>query len=169
MKISDIGGEFALIERLTAGKNKQDKKVIVGIGDDCAVLHHTKNSYLLFTTDMMVENDHFSLKWSTPKQIGMKIMECNVSDIVSMGGTPTYVLLSMSIRKDTSVEFMEEFYEGLYQSADFHGVALIGGDSTHGTEYVFNIAMLGDVEKQFLRLRSGAKVGDLICVTGTLG
>lgn len=168
MRIADIGGEFALIKRLTS-KKLNDENVIKGIGDDCAVLKYTRDKYLLVTTDMLVENDHFSLKWYTPYQVGMKVMESNVSDIVAMAGTPKYAFLSMSIKKDTPVEFMDEFYKGLYESAEKHGVLLIGGDTTHGTEYVFNLTLLGEVDKSLLRLRSMAKKGDLICVTGNLG
>jgi thiamine-monophosphate kinase len=96
-------------------------------------------------------------------------MEVNVSDIVSMGGTPTYAFISLALTKDTEVEFMDELYRGIYASADKHGVALIGGDTTHGAELVTNIALLGEVDKDFVRLRSDARPGELICVTGTLG
>lgn len=168
MNIKDLGGEFALIDRLCSRKIS-DRNVVAGIGDDCAVLAYRDNKYMLFTTDMMVENDHFSLKWSSPFQIGMKLVEVNVSDIVSMGGIPKYAVISLCLKKNTSVEFMDELYRGIYQSADRHGVLVIGGDTTHGNEYVFNMAMLGEVEKNLLRLRSMAKPGDKICVTGTLG
>ena len=167
MNIQEIGGEFELIKRISRDVN--DENVIKGIGDDCAVIKYKKNRYLLITTDMMVENDHFSLKWHTPIQIGNKLMEVNVSDIVAMGGTPKYAFVSMSIKKDTQVEFIDEFYNGLCESAKKHGVHILGGDTTHGTEYVFNITLLGEVEAGLLRLRSGAKLGDLICVTGKLG
>ena len=168
MKISEIGGEFELIKRLT-DKEVRDPDIIKGIGDDCAVLRYTKEKYLLITTDMMVEDDHFSIKWHTPFQIGMKLMEINVSDIISMGGSPKYAFISLSIKKDTTVEFMEELYRGIYESAKKHNILILGGDTTHGTEYTLNLTLLGEVDKQLLRLRSMAKVNDLICVTGNLG
>lgn len=168
MKIADIGGEFEFIKRI-ASQKLTDKKIIKGIGDDCAVIDYSKDKYLLLTTDMMVENDHFNTSWQTPYQIGMKLMECNVSDIVTKGGTPKYGLISISIKKDTTVEFMDEFYKGIYASAEKYGVILIGGDTTHGTEYVFNLCLIGEIEKKLLRLRSMAKIGDAICVTGKLG
>ncbi|MGD0210307.1 MAG: PAS domain S-box protein, partial [Desulfomonilia bacterium] len=115
MKISDIGGEFALIRRLT-GVPYNDPAVIKGIGDDCAVLEYTVDKYLLITVDMMVENDHFSLAWHTPYQVGKKLMESNVSDIISMGGTPRWAFISLALRADTKVEFMDDFYRGLYDS-----------------------------------------------------
>jgi thiamine-monophosphate kinase len=167
MKIKNIGGEFALISRLT--KKVNNPNIIKGVGDDCAVLKYTKNKYLLITTDMMVEGSHFNTKWQTPFQIGMKLMEINVSDIVSMGGEPKYAVISISLKKNTSIKFIDDFYKGLYKSAKKHNVAVIGGDTVSGKEYVFNLALIGEVEKNMLRLRSGAKVGDLICVTGKLG
>jgi thiamine-monophosphate kinase len=118
---------------------------------------------------MMVENSHFSLAWHSPYQVGKKLMEVNVSDIVAMGGTPRWAFISLALTRDTEVEFMDEFYRGLYDSARKHGVALVGGDTTHGRELALNLALIGDVEKQFVRFRSGARPGDLICVTGTLG
>ena len=86
-----------------------------------------------------------------------------------MGGTPRWAFISLALTPDTEVEFMDEFYRGLYDSARKHGVALVGGDTTHGREMALNLALIGDVEKQFVRFRSGARPGDLICVTGTLG
>lgn len=168
MKISDIGGECALIKRLTS-ISYSDPAVIKGVGDDCAVLESTQDKYLLVTVDMMVENDHFSLAWHTPHQVGRKLMESNVSDIIAMGGTPRWGFISLSLPADTEVEFMDEFYRGLYDSAGRHGVALVGGDTTHGRNLVLNLALLGDVDKNFVRLRSHARPGDLLCVTGTLG
>ena len=168
MKISDIGGEFALIRRLT-GAPYNDPAVIKGIGDDCAVLEYTSDKYLLITVDMMVENDHFSLAWHTPYQVGKKLMESNVSDIISMGGTPRWAFISLALTADTQVEFMDDFYRGLYDSAAKHRVELIGGDTTHGRDLVLNLALVGDVDRNLVRLRSHAVPGDLICVTGTLG
>ncbi len=168
MLISKIGGEFELIKRI-AGKKIKDARVAKGIGDDAAVLRYESGKYLLFASDMLVENNHFRIGWHSPRQIGKKLMESNVSDIVAMGGVPKYALVSLALKKETSVEFVEELYRGLHASAARHGVAIVGGDTTRGMEYAFNVALIGEVEKSFLRLRSGAKVGDLICVTGDLG
>jgi len=168
MKIADIGGEFALIKRLT-GRHYADPAIVRGIGDDCAVLEYNRDRYLLVTTDMMVENDHFSLRWHSPCQIGWKLMESNVSDIIAMGGSPRWAFLSLALTPATDVEFMDELYRGLYASADRHGVAILGGDTTHGRDHVLNATLIGDVAKGGLCLRSGALPGDLICVTGDLG
>jgi thiamine-monophosphate kinase len=168
MKISDIGGEFELLRRLTR-RDLSDPRLVLGVGDDCALLQYTADVQLLVTTDMMVENDHFSTVWQTPFQIGMKLMEVNVSDIVCKGGRPKFAFLSMCLQKETTVGFVEELYRGLYASAAKHGVMLVGGDTTHGRDLVFNIALVGEVEPGLFRPRSGAKAGDLIAVTGTLG
>lgn len=167
MRIAELGGEFALIKRLTC--ESQDPAVIRGVGDDCAVVQYTQEKYLLITVDMMVEEDHFSLSWHTPFQIGRKLMESNVSDILAMGGSPRWAFLSLSLKTDTTVEFMEELYCGLYDSASRHEVSLIGGDTTHGSVMTLSLTVIGEVEKSLLRLRSYAVPGDFICVTGTLG
>jgi len=168
MKISEIGGEFAFIRRVT-GAAGSDPALVQGVGDDCAVIDCGGSGYLLVTVDMMVENTHFSLDWYSPFQLGAKLMEVNVSDIVSMGGTPRWAFISLALKPDTPVEFMDEFYRGLYESAVRHGVTLAGGDTTRGRDMVLNLALAGDVARERVRLRSGARPGELICVTGTLG
>lgn len=166
MKIKDIGGEFALIKRIT--KKSKDKNVLVGIGDDAAVIK-VGNKYLVITTDTLVEDDHFSLKWFSPMQIGMKAIEVNVSDIAAKGGMPKYALISLVLRKDTSVEFVDELYVGLYKSADKYKLDIVGGNTTHGSQIVVDVCMIGEVSKKNLCLRSSAKPNDLIFVTGGLG
>jgi thiamine-monophosphate kinase len=167
MKINEIGGEFALIKRIC--ERVSDNDVVVGIGDDTAVIRYKEDKYLLWTTDMLVEEDHFSLRWSSPKHVGIKVIEANVSDIAAMGGLPRYALVSVSLRNDTLVEFVDELYEGMREACKKYDMAIIGGDTTHGSEIVVNVSVIGEVEKDFLSLRSGAKVNDLILVTGDLG
>lgn len=166
-KISKIGGEFALIARVT--KPVKDKNVIIGIGDDTAVLKYTQYKYLLWTVDMLVEGDHFNLKWSTPEKIGKKAMEVNVSDIGAMGGLPKYALISICIRRDTPVEFVDKLYKGMYQVAKKYDFEIIGGDTTHGDLIVIDVSMIGEVRKNELASRSNAKPGQLILTTGNLG
>ncbi|MBD3388024.1 MAG: thiamine-phosphate kinase [Candidatus Altiarchaeales archaeon] len=164
MDISELGGEFALIERLTRAGG-----AVVGVGDDAAVLEYTGDKYLLVTTDMLCDGDHFRRDWSAPEDIGVKAMESNVSDIAAMGGLPTYALVSISLTDDVTVEFMDGFYKGLYSVADEYGFSVVGGDTTHSNTMAVSIALLGEVEKDMMSLRSDAMVGDLICVTGDLG
>jgi len=168
--IRRLGGEFALINAIAkvTGKPK-NKRVVVGIGDDAAVLAYDKKHYMLLTVDMLVEGDHFSQKWSTPEQIGMKAMEVNVSDIAAMGGLPEYALISISLPEDVPVESVIRVYKGMNTVARKYNFDIIGGNTTHGKNLIIDIIIAGFVEKDRLCLRSGAKIGDLVCVTGDLG
>lgn len=168
MKIKDIG-EFGLIERIRKKVKLYSKDVVVGIGDDTAVLNYDKNNYLLFTTDTLVENDHFSLKYSTPKQIGMKAIEQNVSDIAAMGGLPKHAVISLALPNNISVEFVDTLYNGINKKSKKYGISIVGGNIAHSKEIVVNVAMLGFVEKRCLTLRKRAKIGDLIFCSGNVG
>ena len=169
MKVKDIGGEFELIKRISKKTKLFSNDVFMGIGDDTAVLKYNKNKYLLFTTDMLVEDDHFSLKYGNAEQIGMKAIEVNVSDIAAMGGLPKHALISLALPKDINVEFINGLYKGFNKTGKKYKVNIIGGDITHSKQIVINVAMLGFVEKENLCLRKNAKVNDLICVSGDLG
>ena len=169
MKIKDIGGEFGLIERIKSRVKLYSNGVVAGIGDDAAVLKYDKNKYLLFTTDMMVENSHFSLKYSTPEQIGMKAIEQNVSDIAAMGGVPKYALVSLALPDAVDVDFIDKLYKGINKKSGKYRISIIGGDVTRSKEIVVNVTLLGFVEKNFLVLRSGAKADDLIFCSGDVG
>ncbi|MFH1125697.1 MAG: thiamine-phosphate kinase [Candidatus Altiarchaeota archaeon] len=168
--IKKFGGEFALIDVMAKiiGRPK-DKSVVVGIGDDTAVVEFDKKHYLLFTVDMLVESDHFRKEWSTPEQIGMKAMEINVSDIAAMGGLPKYALVSISLPEDTPVEFIKKIYGGMSKIARKYKFDIIGGNTTHGRSLVIDVIVIGLVDKDKVCRRSDARVGDLICVTGDLG
>lgn len=170
-KIGEIGGEFALIDRITKGMGARDPgaKVILGIGDDCAVLPYKDGKVLLVTTDMLVEEDHFSLRWATPRQVGIKTAEANLSDIAAMGGVPRWAFVSIALRPDTEVEFVEGIYEGMGESFKRAGVTLAGGDTTHGEIMVLCVTVIGTAPADAVRRRSDARVGDVIGVTGDLG
>lgn len=163
MKIQKIG-EFGLIKRIS--RKIKDKNVRTQIGDDTAVIK-IGGKFVLFTTDTLVEDDHFSLKWSSPFQIGRKAMEINVSDIAAMGGEPKYALLSLCLKRDERVEWVNGLYRGVYSVARRYGFEIVGGNVTHGKQTVIDVSMLGEAKKPVLRSR--AKVNDLICVTGDLG
>ena len=169
MKVSDIGGEFELIKRICKKTKLFSNDILIGIGDDTAVLRHSKNKYLLFTTDMLVEEDHFSLKYSTAEQIGMKSVEVNVSDIAAMGGLPKHALISIALPKNIEVEFVDDLYRGFNKAGKKYRIDIVGGDITHSKQIVIDVAMIGFVEKKNLCLRSDAKVNDLVCVSGNLG
>lgn len=169
MKINLIGGEFALIERIKKKTKLYSKDVIAGIGDDAAVLSYDKRHYLLFTTDMLVEHDHFSMKYSTPEQIGMKAIEQNVSDIAAMGGLPKYAVISLALPINIDMEFADRLYEGINSKSKKYKISIVGGNITHSKEIVVNVAIIGFVEKKCLVLRCGAKEGDLIFCSGSAG
>lgn len=165
MKLSQLG-EFGLIDRIY--RKPKDKNILVGIGDDTAVIKVGKQ-LLLITTDTIVEGDHFSLKYFTPEQVGKKAIEINVSDIGAMGGIPKYVLVSLVLPKDLNVDIIDRIYKGMRESGDKHKLEIIGGNITHGTQLVIDIDMIGEVKKENLCLRSDAKPGDFILVSGDLG
>ena len=165
MKLGDVG-EFGLIKKVS--RRAKRSEVLIGMGDDTAVIRDG-NEFLLYTTDMMVEGDHFRREWFPPEKIGRKAMASNISDIAAMGGIPEYALISISLRADMDVEFVESIYKGLYEVADRYGIDIIGGDTTHSSLIVINVALTGRTDEGHLTLRSGAKSGDYILVSGPLG
>lgn len=166
MNIKEFGGEFKFIESIA--KSYSDKKIIRGIGDDAAVIRFGK-TFLLVSTDTIVEGDHFSLDYFSPLEVGIKAIESSISDIVAMGGKPKYVFLSLCLPKNVAIETMKEIYKGIYQRCDKYKIAVLGGDTTHSKNMVVSVTVLGEGEKGKICLRSDAKVGDVIKVTGKLG
>jgi thiamine-monophosphate kinase len=171
MKIKEIGGEFALIRRLAEIAPGTRPEVIQGIGDDAAVMRVAPEPapYLLVTTDILVEEEHFKRAWASAEQIGVKAAECNVSDIAAMGGTAQWMFVSLVLPADTEVAWAEALYQGLGRSCRRHDIALLGGDTTRGALVTINITLIGSVPPNHLRLRSHARPGDVLMVTGSLG
>jgi hypothetical protein len=171
MKIHDIGGEFALIDRLARQSAITHPDLVAGIGDDAAVIGGSlpDADCLLVTTDMLVETSHFRRDWATPEQIGIKAVACNVSDIAAMGGIPTFMFVSLALSPETEVAWVERLYRGMADACRRYGVVLAGGDTTHGEVVTISITLLGRVSTANLRLRSHASSGEHLCVTGSLG
>lgn len=167
MKIKDLG-EIALIRRL-AKRARLDSSVIRGIGDDAAVIKWTKDKYLLFTCDMLIEDVHFRKDAATPYQIGHKALARNISDIAAMGGVPRYALISVGISPRMPVSFADGLYRGMAGLAKNYGINIVGGDTARSGKLVIDVSLIGEVEKTNLVLRGGAKAGDLILVTGSVG
>lgn len=166
MKLSHIG-ELALLEYIRNRFISRSKDVVTGIGDDAAVLKLGRK-HLLVTTDMMVESVHFDLCFTTPYQLGFKIVSVNVSDIYAMGGTPAYLLLNMAMRKNTDMSFIDSFFDGIQDALRLYAAKLIGGDiSAAQREMCLCATCIGYGER--VVNRSGAKVGDTIYITGTPG
>ncbi|MFH1825374.1 MAG: thiamine-phosphate kinase [Candidatus Firestonebacteria bacterium] len=167
MKLSRIG-EFKIIDLIRKSVKLNDKRVLVGLGDDCAVVREDSKKLLMATTDMLVEDVHFILKFS-PYLLGKKSMLVNVSDIVSMGGIPRYALVSIGLPRTITVGFVKSLYKGIQNVCREFNIDLIGGDTVFSHKVVINISLLGEIEKGKFLLRSSAKVDDYILVTGFLG
>lgn len=164
-------GEFGLIDHLTKNFPPQDNRIIKGIGDDCAVIETGSDThYELVTTDILAEGIHFDLAYTPLKHLGYKSVVVNLSDIYAMNGTPKYITVSVAISSKYTVEAMEEFYTGMYLACQNYGVEMIGGDTTSSLKGLFvSITAIGEVEKDKVVYRNGAKLNDLICVSGDLG
>ncbi|MGB0389326.1 MAG: thiamine-phosphate kinase [Ardenticatenaceae bacterium] len=169
MRISEMG-EFSLIEQITQIVGTKRPDILVGIGDDVAVLADYGEELLLATIDSQVEGGHFVRDWITPRQLGRRLLAINLSDIAAMGGRPQYALISLALPADTEVAWVEELYRGLREEADRFGVAVIGGNmATSPAGMVLDLCLLGRVTRSQLLLRSGARPGDKVLVTGQLG
>lgn len=147
--------------------------LLKGIGDDCAVyrLGNDGGRKLgLISMDTLVEGTHFDLGWHPPRLLGRKAVSVNISDIAAMGGAPTFLLLSLSVPTTCSADFLEEFIQGFTEQAHLYGACLIGGDTVRsGGGISLSVTVLGEVDEDRILYRSGARVGDLIWVSGSLG
>jgi thiamine-monophosphate kinase len=167
MKIKDIG-ERALIQRI-ARLLSGSGNIVVGAGeDDCAVIDTGGDDYLLVTTDMLHRKTDFPLRM-TGRQIGWMSVAVNLSDLASKGARPIGVVMAMGIPPDTEVEFIEEIVKGMDECASKYGTRIAGGDTDAHDELTFVGTALGMLKKEHLIRRSGARVGDLVCVTGHPG
>ena len=162
-------GEFGLIEHITKDfKNNQDSTV-KGIGDDCAVID-SGDKYTLITTDMLVEGVHFNLMYAPLKHLGYKAVVVNLSDIYAMNGDANQITVSIAMSNRFSVEAIDELYKGIRTACELYNVDLIGGDTTSSQSgLVISITAIGEVKKDEIVYRSGAKENDLIVVSGNLG
>jgi thiamine-monophosphate kinase len=168
-RVHDLG-EFGLIRELRDAIGLARGSVVVGIGDDCAVLRGSDpDKYLLYTCDPVVEGVHYR-PTDRPRQIGWKAMARNLSDIAAMGGLPLWAVVSVGLRRNTDARWVKELYVGLSAAARKFGCQIVGGDTTHVKhEQFIVVALVGEVERSRMTPRSGSRVGDSIFVTGTLG
>ncbi|CDN30361.1 Thiamine-monophosphate kinase [Mucinivorans hirudinis] len=164
-QLSEIG-EFGLIATIAKNFAELIPHECSGIGDDCAIIPIGKDKSLVVTTDMLVEDVHFLRDRITSYELGYKSLAVNLSDIAAMGALPHSTFLSISLPSDISIEWCEGFFAG-YRA---HNVALLGGDTTKSTEKItINVTAIGTVDNENIKLRKGAKAGDKIYVTSTLG
>jgi len=166
VKLSQIGvfGLINIIQKRAYTK----KDVIVGIGDDTAVVKFNSKDLVLFTTDMLSEGVHFT-KRSKPQDIGYKALACNISDVAAMGGLPDSAVVSLGMLPGMNAGYAKGILRGINKLAKKFKVSIVGGDTIRSDRIVINVALLGIVKKKNLVLRSGAKDGDIIFTTGSLG
>ncbi len=165
MKVRDLG-ERGIIARIS---KLLPHNVVLGAGeDDCAVLDWNEDEYLLITTDMLHQRTDFPDEM-TPWQMGWMSIAVSLSDIAAMGGKPFALVSAMGVSKDTDVEFIDGMVDGMNACAEKFGVSIVGGDTDEHDELTVVCTALGRVKKDDLLGRSGANVGDLVCVTGKLG
>lgn len=167
-EISSLG-EFGLIEHLTQGFQNKNTTTVKGIGDDAAVIG-TGEVLTVVSTDLLVEGVHFDLMYFPLKHLGYKSIVVNLSDIYAMNAVPQQVTVSIAVSSRFSVEALEELYIGMKAACDHYGVDLVGGDTTASNKgLVISVTAIGLGERDKLTYRSGAKPGDLICLTGDVG
>jgi len=161
-------GEFALIERLTR-KIKPSEAVTLGIGDDAAAVSVPPGHLLLSTIDSQVEGVHFEWPLTTPENLGHKLAAINLSDIAAMGGTPLYGLVNLALPPDLPINRVQEFYKGLLRQLSAYNTEIVGGNVSASPNFVSGLTLLGKILPKNMKKRNGARPGDFICVTGSLG
>ena len=171
-RVQDVG-EFGLIERLS-GALPADVRgrggLEVGIGDDAAVWQPTGGERVVLTTDSLIENVHFRLDWTDWESLGHKMLAVNISDLAAMGADPKLALVTLGLNGDERIDDLESLYRGLGTLARQHSMTVAGGDIVRSPRSLaLHVTAVGNSRRGHVLKRSGANVGDLIGVTGTLG
>ena len=167
MRISRLG-EFGLIDTIRKMNPAKNKGVVIGVGDDTAVIRNDKSRYILMTTDTLVENVHFDLKYFTFFELGWKLLAVNLSDIAAMGGIPKYALVTLGLKKNTDVSDIKDLYAGIRSLARKTKVDVVGGDVVSSPNNIFFTIDLFGVAEKVVR-RSGARPGDAVISIGKIG
>ncbi len=161
-------GEFGLIDHLTKNNEIKNASTILSIGDDAAVIDHFGQTVV--STDMLIEGIHFDLMYTPLKHLGYKSVVVNLSDIYAMNAMPTQITMSIAFSNRFSLEALDEFYDGVNAACEKYNVDLIGGDTTTSQKgFIISVTAIGEVAADKYVTRSGAKKGDLLCVSGDLG
>ncbi len=162
-------GEFGLIDRIRGSFSTEHRTSVKGMGDDAAVIDAGPD-YLLVSTDMLVEGIHFDLAFMPIQHLGYKAVAVNVSDIAAMNGKATQVTVSIGLSNRFSVEAVDALYQGIKAACSSYNIDLVGGDTTSSASgLIISVTAIGRVDKGKVSYRSGAKEGDIVCVTGDLG
>ena len=161
---------IAQIRRMASAAPRTRGPIVTGIGDDCAVLRPEPGHDILITTDFSLEGVHFRREWHPPESVGHRCLTRGLSDIAAMGGKPVAAFLSLALPRDLPQSWVGRFTRGLINLAERHGVTLAGGDTAESPNGILaDIIVVGTVPKGKSVLRSGARPGDLIFVSGELG
>lgn len=167
-EINEIG-EFGLIDLLNKDITLKNASTVKGIGDDAAVIEAGDHAKVV-TTDLLLEGVHFDLSYAPLQHVGFKAVAVNVSDIAAMNAVPKQITVSIALSNRFSVEAVEALYSGINAAAAHYGVDVIGGDTTSSRSgLVISITAIGESKMEKIAYRSGAKLNDIICVTGDLG
>ncbi|MDX1763954.1 MAG: thiamine-phosphate kinase [bacterium] len=162
--------EFLFLETIRRSARSYSPNLVAGMGDDCAVIACDGWSDLLVTTDLLIEDVHFDLRWFSLEEVGSKALRVGLSDIAAMGGVPEFAFVSLAVPPSLVGEGVENLYGGIRETADAYGVTIGGGDLSRSSAGIFvDIMLLGKSDKHQAVLRSGAAPGDRIFVSGTLG
>ena len=162
--------EKSLLQRIRRAAARRSHGIGLGIGDDCAVLRLPRGHEALITTDFSLEGIHFRRDWHPAGSVGHRCLTRGLSDIAAMGGIPQAAFLSLALPADLPQNWVDQFITGLLRLADRYSVLLAGGDTAQSPQGIMaDIVVLGSVPAGQAILRSGAKPGDLIYVTGNLG
>jgi thiamine-monophosphate kinase len=168
MKLDEIG-EFGLIDRIRARKAAYDEDVVIGIGDDCAILRRGPVLEAL-TTDCLVAGTHYREGWLSMEDVGWKALAVNVSDIAAVGGTPRHALVTLFLPDGMTTEDVDHLYAGLDECGQAFGVSIVGGDIVKiKGPFAISVTLSGTCERDEVVLRSGARQDDIVVVTGWLG
>ena len=170
-KAETIGslGESESLKRTIARLSASDF-ALVGPGDDAAVIS-APDARFVVTTDTLIENHDFKLNWSSGYDLGWKAVASNLADVAAMGATPTALVVAVTAPPETQVSWLESFADGLREACEqlAPGCGVVGGDLAASNQVMVSVAAHGTLEGRDPVLRSGAKVGDVIAVAGTLG
>ncbi len=170
-KRTDINelGEFGLIEHLVQQFELRQPSTVKGPGDDAAVIDN-QDGLTVVSTDMLVEGIHFDLIYTPLKHLGYKAVVVNLSDIYAMNARPRQITVSIALSSRFSVEAVDEIYAGIKAACDFYGVDLVGGDTSSSLKgLIISVTAVGIGQPDKIVYRDGARVGDLICITGDVG
>lgn len=167
-QLSELG-EFGLIEYLTKNIKHRHKQSVKGVGDDAAILKYG-TKHIVVTTDLLTEGVHFDLIYFPLKHLGYKAVVVNLSDVYAMNATPKQITVSIAISSKFSLEAVDQIYQGIYLACEKYNIDLVGGDTTSSlTGLTISVTAIGEVEKDKIAYRNGAKENNVICVSGDVG